>query len=171
MLFIYTILVVLLLVTVVAVFAKRRIDRDLIESNQPKNLMDTHLRPLFEAVEEEVRSGNEDRDAIVAEPVDDAREKTLAKLEELIHTWGENPTKRDAVTMLVLAAETASADIYSSVVQQVVREWRAGRIDGLSSADLAELVESHLWLLPVGEKTSGAGFVIKQEISTLRSES
>ena len=171
MLFIYTILVVLLLVTVVAVFAKRRIDRDLIESNQPKNLMDTHLRPLFEAGEEEMRSETDEAGAIDAEPVDDAREKMLAKLDELRHTWGENPTKRDAVTMLVLAAETASADIYSSVVQQVVREWRAGRIDGLSSADLAELVESHLWLLPVGEKTSGAGFVIKQEISSLRSES
>ena len=171
MLFIYTILVVLLLVTVVAVFAKRRIDRDLIESNQPKNLMDTHLRPLFEAGEEEVRPDGEDRNTIVAEPVDDAREKSLAKLEELRHTWGENPTKRDAVTMLGLAAETGSASTYSSIASDVIREWRAGRINGLSSADLAELIESHLWLLPVEEKMSGTGFVIKQEISTLRSES
>ena len=171
MLFIYTILVVLLLVTVVAVFAKRRIDRDLIESNQPKNLMDTHLRPLFEAVEEEMRSEPDETGVIDAEPVDDAREKTLAKLEELRHTWGENPTKRDAVTMLGLAAETGSASTYSSVVNEVVREWRAGRLDSLSAADLADLIESQLWLLPVGEKTSGAGFVIKQEISSLRSES
>lgn len=170
MLFIYTILVVLLLVTVVAVFAKRRIDRDLIESNQPKNLMDTHLRPLFEPDDTEVLSDAEDVDAIDAEPVDDAREKTLAKLTELRHTWGENPTKRDAVTFLVTASETESASVYSSVVNDVIREWRAGRIDGLSSADLAELIESHLWLLPNEEKMSGAGFVIKQEISMLRSE-
>ena len=172
MLFIYTILVVLLLVTVVAVFAKRRIDRDLIESSEPKNLMDTHLRPLFVEDEEEVRGlESADTNVIDAEPVDEASEKRLAKLAELRHTWGENPTKRDAVNMLVTAAETESASIYSSVVSDVIREWRAGRIEGLSSADLAELVESHLWLLPVEEKTSGAGFVIKQEISKLRSES
>jgi hypothetical protein len=50
----------------------------------------------------------------------------------------------------------------------VVREWRAGRIEGLSGADLADLIETHLWLLPAQEKMSGDGFVIKQEISKLR---
>ena len=55
MFFALTILVVLLVVVAVTVFVKRRIDRDLIESNEPKNLMDTHLRPLFEADEEPVR--------------------------------------------------------------------------------------------------------------------
>jgi len=117
-----------------------------------------------------MRSEPDETGVIDAEPVDDAREKTLAKLEELRHTWGENPTKRDAVTMLGLAAETGSASTYSSVAGDVIREWRAGRINGLSSADLAELIESHLWLLPSEEKISGAGFVIKQEISTLRSK-
>jgi len=171
MLFIYTILVVLLLVTVVAVFAKRRIDRDLIESSEPKNLVDTHLRPLFEAEEEEVRSETDEIVVINAEPVDEASEKKLAKLAELRHTWGENPTKRDAVSLLVMAAETASASVYSTVVGDVIREWRAGRIEGLSNADLADLIETHLWLLPAQEKVSGEGFVIKCEISALRSES
>jgi hypothetical protein len=70
--FIYTILVVLFVVTVVAVFAKRRIDRDLIESSEPKNLMDTHLRPLFPADEEDVRVHEaHDPDIIEAEPVDE----------------------------------------------------------------------------------------------------
>ena len=168
MLFIYTILVVLLLVTVVAVFAKRRIDRDLIESSEPKNLVDTHLRPLFEAEAEEVRA---DTGVIEGEPVDDASENRLAKLAELRHTWVENPTKRDAVSLLVMAAETESASVYSTVVGDVIREWRAGRIEGLSNADLADLIETHLWLLPAQEKVSGEGFVIKCEISALRSES
>ena len=165
MLFIYTILVVLLLVTVVAVFAKRRIDRDLIESSEPKNLVDTHLRPLFEAEAEEVRS---DTGVIEGEPVDEASEKRLAKLAELRHTWGENPTKRDAVNMLVTAAETESASVYSSVVSDVIREWRAGRIEGLSNADLADLIETHMWLLPAQEKLSGDAYLVKQEIAELR---
>jgi len=165
MLFIYTILVVLLLVTVVAVFAKRRIDRDLIESSEPKNLVDTHLRPLFEAEAEEVRA---DTGVIEGEPVDEASENRLAKLAELRHTWGENPTKPDAVNMLVTAAETGSASIYASVVSDVIREWRAGRIEGLSNADLADLIETHLWLLPAQEKLSGDAYLVKQEVAELR---
>lgn len=170
MLFIYTILVVLFLVTVVAVFAKRRIYRDLIESSEPKNLMDTHLRPLFEADEEDVHPDVDDSGVVEAEPVDEEREKKLAKLDQLRHTWRENPTKRNAVNMLVTAAETESASVYSSVARDVIREWRANRIEGLSSADLADLIESHLWLLPAAEKVSGDGFLVKQEIADLRSK-
>ena len=96
MLFIFTILVVLLLVTVVAVvFVKRRIDRDLIESNEPKNLMDTHLRPLFAADEEEVRSEADEIGVIEAEPVDELGRKGLQSLTELRQTWGENPDKAE----------------------------------------------------------------------------
>ena len=170
MLFIFTILVVLLLVTGVAVLAKRRIDQDLLESNRPKNLMDTHLRPLFPADEEEVRNGDADAVPIEAEPVDDDDEERLAKLAELRQTWGANPNKRNAVGLLKIASECASAAVYSDVVRSVVREFHSGRINGLAAADLADLIETHLWLLPAKEKMSGEGFMVKQEISELRSE-
>jgi hypothetical protein len=171
MLFILTILVVLVVAVGAAVLVKRRIDRDLIESREPKNLMDTNLRPLFAADEEEVSADEvHDAEIIDAVPVDDEREKKLAKLEELRHTWRENPTKRDAVEMLVTAAETESASVYSSVVHDVIREWRSGRVDSLSAADLAELIETHLWVLPTEEKMSGEAFVLKREIADLRGE-
>ena len=98
MLFIVTILVVLVVAVVAAVFVKRRIDRDLIESSEPKNLMDTNLRPLFAADQEEVRLDEPDKsDVIEAERADDEREKKLAKLEEIQQTWSAYPDKRNTL--------------------------------------------------------------------------
>ena len=168
MLYIFTILVVLLVLAGAAILVKRRIDRDLIESNQPKNLMDTHLRPLFPE-EEDVRSDESmDDDAIEAEPVDETREKKLAKLDHLRQTWLANPNKKDAASLLLMASECGSAAIYSDVVHEVVREWNAKRLDGISASTLATLIETHLWLLPQSEKISGDAYVVKQEISALK---
>jgi len=170
MFYIFTILVVLLALVGAAILVKRRIDRDLIESNQPKNLTDTHLRPLFpeeadERVEEPV-----DVDVIDAEPVDETREKKLAKLADLRQTWLANPNKRDAASLLLTASECESAAVYSSAADDVIRAWKAGRLDGMSAATLATLIETHLWLLPQMEKMSGEAFVIKQEISALKAK-
>src|SRR5437762_11066240 len=100
MFFALTILVVLLVVVAVTVFVKRQIDRDLLESNEPKNLMDTHLRPLFEAGDEEARllEVNE-AETIETEPVDSEREKKLAKVALLRQTWNANPNRRDMVRL------------------------------------------------------------------------
>jgi len=168
MLYIFTILVVLLALVGVAILVKRRIDRDLIESNQPKNLTDTHLRPLFPA-DEKARVGEQaDDDAIEAESVDETREKKLAKLEDLRQTWLANPNKKDALSLLLSASECGSAAIYSDVVSEVVGEWNRGRLDGMSGGGLAMLIETHLWLLPQKEKMSGDSFLVKQEIAALR---
>jgi hypothetical protein len=167
MLYIFTILVVLLVAAGAAFLVKRRIDRDLIESYQPKNLTDTHMRPLFPA--EWVRADEPAiDDAIVAEPVDDEREKKLAKLEDLRQTWLANPNKRDAANLLLTASECGSAAIYSDVVDEVVRRWNANRLDGVSAAALAVLIESHLRLLPPNERMSGDAYIVKQEISALK---
>jgi len=170
MFYIITILIVLLALTGVAVLVKRRIDRDLIESNEPKNLTDTHLRPLFPAEADERVEEPVDGEVIDAEPVDDEREKKLAKLDDLRQTWLANPNRRDAASLLLTASECGIAAVYSDVVTEVVREWDAGRLDGMSAATLANLIETHLWLLPQNEKMSGDAYVVKQEISALKAK-
>src|SRR6185437_11771782 len=108
------ILVVLAASVSIAVFVKRQIDRDLIESQEPKQLTDTRFRPLFAEDEDEVR--DEDREApsvIEAEPVDDTGEEKLAKLEEVRQTWGENPDKRNTLELLAAAAETGVGELYA----------------------------------------------------------
>ena len=170
MLYIFTILVVLLLLTGFGVLVKRRIDRDLIESHQPKNLTDTHLRPLFPAEEDGRPEITADDGAIEAEPVDDEREKKLAKLDDLRQTWLANPNKKDAASLLLMASECGNAAIYSDVVHEIVGEWNMKRLDGMSAATLATIIESHLWLLPQQEKMSGEAYIVKQEISALKAK-
>lgn len=169
MLFILTILLVLVAAVAVTVFVKRRIERDLIESNQPKNLMDTNLRPLFGQDEEEVR-GSEAANAevIEAEPVDDDQEKKLAKLDELRQAWGANPDKRNTIELLAAAAETGVGEMYAGIAGEVAARFRKRELTEISAADLADLLETHLWLLPARERMSGEGFFVKQEISKLR---
>ena len=169
MLFIFTVIVVLLAAIGVAFLVKRQIDRDLIQSQEPKQLQDTHLRPLFEADAEEVRqSDGEDTDVIDAEPVDNEREIKLAKLGGIRQTWGAKPDKRNTLELLAAAAETGVAELYAAEAGEVVGRFRNGRIAGLSRGDLADLLETHLWLLPASERMSGEGFLVKQEIAELR---
>src|SRR5436309_2951864 len=169
MVFIFTFLVVLIASVAVAVFVKRQIDRDLIESREPKQLTDTHLRPLFEADEDEMREDAAGMESVVeAEPVEDDSEKRLAKLEEIRQTWGENPDKRNTLELLVAAAQTGLGEIYAAEAGEIVGRFRKGQIVGLSQMDLADLLETHLWLLPAEERMSGRGFLVKQEIAELR---
>ena len=169
MLFIVTILVVLVVAVVAAVFVKRRIDLDLIESSKPKNLMDTNLRPLFAADEEEVRLDEPDKsDVIGAELADDDREKKLAKLEEIQQTWSAYPDKRNTLELLAAAADTGVGEMYAGVAGEVAARFRKRELTGISAEDLADLLETHLWLLPAQERMSGKGFLVKQEIAELR---
>jgi len=169
MLFILTILFVLVAAVAVTVFVKRRIERDLIESNQPRNLVDTNLRPLFAADEEEV-GGSEtaDTDIIEAEPIDDDQEKKLAKLDELRQAWGANPDKLKTIELLAAAAETGIGEMYAGVAGEITTRFQNRELTGISAMDLADLLETHLWLLPTKERMSGEGFIVKQEISKLR---
>jgi len=169
MLFILIILVVLAASVSIAVFVKRQIDRDLLESEEPKQLTDTNLRPLFAEDEEDVREDEPKGASVIeAEPVDDTREEKLAKLEEVRQTWGENPDKRNTLELLVAAAETGVGELYAAEAGEIVARFRKGQIAGLSQLDLADLLETHLWLLPAAERMSGEGFVVKQEIAELR---
>ena len=170
MLLIFTILVVLLAAIGIAVLVKRRIDRDLLESNQPKNLMETNLRPLFEAAEEDLSAAPPSTDVIEAVLVDDEQERKLAKLYEFRQTWGANPNKRDTVGLLVMASESENAAVYAETIAGVINEWRAGRLNDLSSSDLADLIETHLWLLPPTERMSGESFLVKHEVANLRTQ-
>ncbi|HYJ92592.1 MAG TPA: hypothetical protein VEV84_14885 [Pyrinomonadaceae bacterium] len=169
MLFILIILIVLAASISIAVFVKRQIDRDLIESQEPKQLTDTNLRPLFAEDEEEERDEEQETSSVIeAEPVDETREKKLAKLEEVRQTWGENPDRRNTLELLAAAAETGIAEIYAAEAGEIVGRFRKGEIASLTAADMADLLETHLWLLPAQERMSGEGFLVKQEIADLR---
>ena len=169
MLFILIFLIVVVGSISIAVFVKRQIDRDLLESQEPKQLTDTHLRPLFAEDGEEMREDEPSETSVIeAEPVDDSQEKKLAKLEEIQQTWSANPDKRNTLELLAAAAETGVGEMYAGVAGEVAARFRKRELTGVSALDLADLLETHLWLLPAEERMSGEGFLVKQEIAELR---
>ena len=108
------------------------------------------------------------------EKAESANKDLLAKAErlsELNKIWLENPNKKNTIELLFLAAQSESAKTFGETAKSVIRVWRSGKLKGLTAHDLAQLAESHLWLLPQQERTSGAVFWLKQEIADLRRES
>lgn len=172
MLFLVSIVVVLAAIVLLAVFVKRQVATSLIEEASQRELPEPQYRPLFEPTDEELLEAEHIEAARVAElrEQEGAHEqaKKLAKFKELLQNWGDSPDRAKTVELLYEASRTASGDVYLDTCESVLTAWRAGRIGDLSSNDLAQLLESHFWLLPESERTPGVSFRLREEIAGLR---
>jgi hypothetical protein len=88
----------------------------------------------------------------------------------LFRVWTKAPDGKRLGGLLQAAAETESAEFFSEISTNVIQIWHSKKIAGLTAADLAALLDSHLRLLPQQEIASGALFWLKQEIAALRNE-
>ncbi len=132
-------------------------------------------KSLFAPSDAEIRALEQAEKAKAkVEKAESANKDLLAKMErlsELNKIWVENPNKKNTIELLFLAAQSESAKIFSQTAKNVIQVWRNGKLESLTANDLAQLAESHLWLLPQQERTSGAVFWLKQEIADLRRKS
>lgn len=171
MLFLLTILVVALFIAA-AFLVKRHLNSSQLEEHQLKNLPEPAFRPLFEPTEKELRAAAKEEDERLTAEQNEQRLKTraekVAKLDEFRQTWASSPDKRNTVELLVLASESESGEAFAEIAESVVEKWRAGAIADLSSDDLAQIVESHFWLLPLVERTAGVSFRLNREVVDLR---
>lgn len=173
MLFLLTILILVAAVAALAVAVKRQARPNLLPENRPKDLPDPAFRPLFEPGREELRAEAREKDAEAA--VAEAAEAKLKldtkidKLKAFREEWRAAPTRKNTVELLYLASQCESGKIYSETAHEAAKLWKNGQIENLSADDLSQLLESHLWLLPAGERTSGVSFSIQHEIADLRS--
>lgn len=78
--------------------------------------------------------------------------------------------KKDVIRLLHFAALSQSAELFFDSIENVVKLCREDRLEGFTQTDLIRLAESQFWLLPAAEKTSGAGFLLKQKLAKLREE-
>ena len=172
MLFLLTlsILISLLAASGMIAFSRRR--HPLLEDNPPKNLPDPEFRPLFEPDAEELRAAKREKDSEIA--VAEAAE-SQAKLDARINDlaafrdrWRTAPARSNTIELLYLASQSERGTIYAEVAGEIVKLWKNGQIAGLSADDLSQLLESHYWLLPAQERTSGVIFSVKEEIASLR---
>jgi len=90
------------------------------------------------------------------------------KVREFERIWRNKPTKQNTIELLHLASQSESTEIFSQTAENVLQILHYEQAGGLSKKDLADLVDSHLRILPQQERFSGAIFWIKREIENLR---
>jgi hypothetical protein len=174
MLILFTILVVLSAVAMLAISVKRRKSLPL-EQNPPKNFEAENFRPLFQPTEEDIRAfEREEKAQAEAKKAEEARRilvEETEKLSELEKTWRVLPDRKKTIELLFRAPESGSVKTFSEISENVIKLWRENRIENLTARDLADLLDSHLRTLPQQERTSGDGFWLKEEIENLRTKS
>ena len=175
MLILLTILVVLSAVITISVVLKTQKDRITLFSENPNEIEPPHFRSLFEPGEEEIRAlEREEKAKIDAQKVEEtqrAAAQKADKVREFREFWEIAPNRRNTAQLLYLAAQTESGKIFSETAESVIQHWQANKIEGFKAEQLAQILESHFWLLPNEERTSGLSFWLKQEIAGLRRSS
>ena len=161
-------IVVIVVFATVALIATLQTRYSLQEGETPKNLNGEGLRPLFAPDEAELRAleleADESERKRLQEAANIEAEKTLASFYEFRQTWLESATRSNTIELLKRAAEIEKAEIYLETVDGILHN----RSEGFSDEDLAQLIESHFWLLPAHERTPGAAYTIKRELAALR---
>lgn len=174
MLILFTFLAAFSAVVILALFAKRR-KVHLLRQNNPKNPNAENFRPLFAPTDNEISAfEREEKEKLLAKERETARrlaEEKQEKVYELEKKWLASPDKKTLGELLLAASETGSAKLFSKIAENVIKIWREDKIKNLSARNLAELLDSHLRIIPQQERTSGAAFWLREEIKTLRLKS
>lgn len=84
--------------------------------------------------------------------------------------WERAPDRATTARLLHLAALSDDADVFGEAVGTAARALREGRLANLSAEDFRALAESEFWVLSTESRTTGAGFVLKQRLASLRQE-
>jgi hypothetical protein len=157
-----------------AAYLKRR--NKSIETTIQKQLDDAPpYRSLFAPTDEDLLVlEREEQTKLEAEQKENEREvlsKKSEKVREFEKIWRGEPTKQNTVELLRLASQSESAETFSQTAENVIQVFHHEHTGGLSKEDLADLLDSHLRILPQQERFSGATFWLKQEIENLRRKS
>lgn len=153
-------------------YLKRR--TKLLNTNNQKQLDELpSYRSLFEPTDEEIRvfEREEQLKPLTKEelpPVSDEKAQIVKNFREI---WRNSLSKAHTIELLRLASESESAMIFSEISEEIVKLWRDKELKGFTIKDLADLLESHLRILPQQERTSGALFWLRREIMSLRTKS
>lgn len=136
----------------------------------PKN-----FRGLFQPTEEDIRAFEKaEKEADKTKSAEAKRlesEEKISKVAEFMMIWRELPSRRNTLELLYIASQSGNATVYRDVAKSILESWQNGKINDLPALDLAQMMESHYWLLPSEQRTSGITFGLNQEIASLRRKS
>jgi hypothetical protein len=136
----------------------------------PKN-----FRGLFQPTAEELRKYDKAEKKLEQAKSDESKRlesaEKISKVVEFMTIWRDSPSRRNTLELLYIASQSESGTVYGDAAKSVLESWQNGKINDLSAEDLAQMLESHFWLLPSEQRTSGISFGLNQEIASLRRKS
>ena len=90
--------------------------------------------------------------------------------EAVIASWKNSPDRSSTATTLHLAALADDADLYRGTVELALELWRQGLLTNVSTAELRALFDGEFWVLSAQSRNSGAGFILKRTLASVRQE-
>lgn len=109
-----------------------------------------------------------------AEPALEEAPKVDTKLFEeaiaAIREYQKSPNRTSTTNLLHVAALSDDAKNYERAIELVLLSWRDGSLADLSAKELQSLFNSEYWVLSSRTRTSGAGFVLKETLSSANRE-
>jgi hypothetical protein len=96
--------------------------------------------------------------------------ETFEQAIQAIREYQKSPNKYTTVKLLHAAALSDNAKNYERAIELVLMSWRDGSLSDVSGKELQSLFNSEYWVLSSRTRTSGAGFVLKQTLSTATRE-
>ena len=90
--------------------------------------------------------------------------------EALISSWKVSPGRSSTATTLHLTALADDAELYQSTVEATLEFWRQGLLADVSAAELRALFDGEFWVLSARTRGSGAGFILKRKLASVRRE-
>ena len=96
--------------------------------------------------------------------------ETFEEAIKAIKAFQESPNRTSTTNLLHIAALSDDAKNYGRAVELVLMSWRDGTLSDLSARELQALFNSEYWVLSSRSRTSGAGFVLKETLSSANRE-
>lgn len=96
--------------------------------------------------------------------------ETFQEAIKAIKGFEESPNRTTTTNLLHIAALADDAKNYGRAVELVLSSWRDGSLSDLSARELQALFNSQYWVLSSRTRTSGAGFVLKETLSSANRE-
>jgi hypothetical protein len=90
--------------------------------------------------------------------------------ERFLDTWKASPESRSTPIVLHIAATADNASLYQRAIETAYAFWRGGQLPNISAEELRVLFDGEYWMLSGDVRNSGAGFVLKQKLASIRLE-
>jgi hypothetical protein len=107
---------------------------------------------------------------LTLEPEPKVTKETFEQAIQAIREFQKTPNRNSTAKLLHAAALSDNAKNYERVIELVLLSWRDGSLADLSAKELQSLFNSEYWVLSSSTRTSGAGFVLKQTLSSATRE-